>query len=98
MAAMMHPAAPREAQLAAAIRLHQQGQLDAAEAAYAALLKRQPRHLMGCIFPELPRCKMAGWKKASHAFAAPSPSTHALRRRIAIWAAACCDLAALPKR
>jgi len=47
MAAMMHPAAPREAQLAAAIRLHQQGQLDAAEAAYAALLKRQPRHFDG---------------------------------------------------
>ncbi|NBQ76060.1 MAG: tetratricopeptide repeat protein, partial [Acetobacteraceae bacterium] len=47
MAAMMHPAAPREAQLAAAISLHQQGQLDAAEAAYAALLKRQPRHFDG---------------------------------------------------
>ena len=47
MATMVHPAALREAQLAAAISLHQQGQLDAAEAAYAALLKRQPRHFDG---------------------------------------------------
>ncbi len=41
---MAPPDSPREAQLAAAIALHQQGALDAAEAAYAALLKRQPRH------------------------------------------------------